>query len=84
MARQFVIKAAEIAADNVTAMDDLGISIEGISALKQAQIQAQAGVKVLNGINDQAKAVAAILVDAIKSNPSPKIEGKGQLVDTIA
>ena len=65
-------------------MDDFGISIEGISALKQAQIQGQYGVKVLNGINKQSEAVANILVDAIQSCPRPQIEGKGQLVDTVA
>ena len=58
-------------------MDAIGdlpsVSIESISALKQAEIRNQFAVKVMKGINDQAEAVAAQIVNLI--------EGKGQILD---
>ena len=60
--------------DAVGALQD--ISIESISALKQAEVQNQFAVKVMKGVNDQSKAVAAELINMI--------EGKGQRVDLLA
>jgi len=58
-------------------MDAIGdlpsVSIESISALKQAEIRNQFAVKVMKGINDQAEVVAQQIINLI--------EGKGALVD---
>lgn len=54
------------------------------SALKLSQAQAQASVKIVKGVNDQAKAVAAILLQGIDQTPQPTSEGKGTLVNTVA
>ena len=59
-------------------MDEMGLSIEGICALKQAQIQEQFSVQVLKKENDQKKAEGAMVVEAIAGT------GKGQHVNTIA
>ena len=64
-------------------MDLESLSIEGISALKQAEIQLKVGVKVISGINEQSKQVAAILIDGI-SRAMPAESGKGQRVNITA
>ena len=65
-------------------MDLEGLSIESISAMKQAQVQNQYSVGVIKGINKQSEAVAAIIVDAIEACPKPRADGKGQRVNVVA
>ena len=64
-------------------MDLESLSIEGICALKQAQIQSEASVRVMKGINDQAKVLAAILFGGLEKVLPPE-SGKGQKLDTVA
>jgi len=59
------------------------LSIEGISALKQSEVQLKVAVKVVKGINEQAEAVMDILVDAIAKAPPPD-SGKGQRLNIVA
>ncbi len=59
------------------------LSIESISALKQADVQSKVAVKVMKGINEQSEAVMSIIVDAIKSMPAPE-SGKGQRLNIAA
>jgi hypothetical protein len=61
-------------------MDSFDLSIEGISAMKQVEIQNKVGVRVLKGINEQNKAIAAALIETIKSDAT----GKGRLVNVVA
>ena len=59
------------------------MDIEAISALKQAQVAQQFGVKVLVSAGEQAKAVAAELLSSITQVPAPE-SGKGQRLNITA
>ncbi len=57
------------------------MNVEGISALKAAEIQSNAQVKVAKGAMEQQEAVAAVLIEAIASSLP---NGKGQRINIKA
>lgn len=60
-----------------------GLSIESISAWKQANIQTQIGVEVAKKAIDQSKVAGNVILEAVKSAPSPE-SGKGTKLNIVA
>jgi len=54
------------------------------TAVKMAEVQSSASVKVFKGASDQAEAVAAILIQGIEDVAQVLPDGKGQNLNVVA
>lgn len=59
------------------------LSIESISAWKQANIQSEIAVEVTKKAIDQSKVAGSVILDAVRDAPKPAA-GKGQRLNVVA